>query len=101
MLLVLRYVIVNPMNNYTIVLSPNLVMPFKLEYSGSNRLTVLSIGAKTGLAIEGGSQDSEKEEHVLLQVILRCNPRHCWVISSCQFGGRANHLFLSDSSASP
>ena len=61
MLLVPQYVIVNPMNNYTVLISSTPVMPFKIEYPRSNRPTVLSIGAKTGLAIEGGSQDSEKE----------------------------------------
>ena len=57
MLLVLQYVIANSMNNHTIVISSTLVMPFKIEYPGFNRLELLSIGAKTGLAIEVGSQD--------------------------------------------
>ena len=61
MLLALQYEIVNPVNNYTTVLSSTLVMPFKFEYPGSNHPTVLLIGAKTGLAIEGGSPDSEDE----------------------------------------
>ena len=79
MLLVLQYVIVNPKDNYTIVISSTPVMPFKIEYSGSNRLTMLSIGAKTGLAIEGSSQNSEKERisSAIGKVILRCNLRRC------------------------